>query len=127
MLKRIHSIKRLDSSVNGNPRYAIAFEDAAASPLTTSSDHGFCYAVGNPDMREGCLVRVELTRAGRICEMSPVDGPNAEDCAQIAALLRNFDHWLEENRQYEDEEDRDRIDAERARLAESLAALEAVA
>jgi hypothetical protein len=125
MVKRIHSIKRLDSSVNGNPRFAIAFDDAAASPLTTSSDCGFCYAVGNPDMREGCLVRVTLTRADRIADMSPVGGPNAEDCAQAAALLRNFDRWLEDNRQYEDDEDRDRIDAERAKLAESLAILEA--
>lgn len=127
MLKRIHSITRLDSSTNGNPRFKIAFDDAAASPLTTSSDHAFCYAVGNPDMREGCLVRVELTRAGRISEMSPVTALEAEDRAQIAALLRNFDGWLEDNRQYEDEEDRDRIDTERAKLAESLAALEAVA
>lgn len=127
MIRRIYSIKRLDSSVYGNPRFAIAFDDAAASPLTTSSDCGFCYAVGNPDMREGCLVRVTLTRAGRIADMSPVTRLEGEDCAQIAALLRNFDGWLEDNRQYEDDEDRDRIDAERARLAESLAALEAVA
>lgn len=125
MVKRIHSIERLDSSANGNPRFKIAFDDAAASPLTTSSDCAFCYAVGNPDMREGCLVRVMLTRAGRIADMSPVDGPNADDCAQIAALLRNFDGWLQDNRQYEDEEDCEHIDAERARLAESLSVLEA--
>ena len=127
MVKRIHSIERLNSSTNGNPRFKIAFDDAAASPLTTSSDAGFCYAVGNPDMREGCLVRVTLTAAGRIANMHPVAGLNAEDRAQIAALLRNFDGWLEEHGQYEDGEDRERIEDERGEVAESLAILEAVA
>ena len=127
MIRRIYSIQRIGLTASGNPRFKIAFDDAAASPLTTSSDCAFCYEVGNPDMREGCLVRVTLTRAGRISEMSPVTALEAEDRAQIGALLRNFDGWLEDNRQYEDEEDRERIDAERARLAESLAALEAIA
>ena len=36
------------------------------------SDAGFAYAVGNPDMREGCHVAVEFTRSGRICHMGPV-------------------------------------------------------
>lgn len=83
MLKRIYSIERLNNSVNGNPRYRIAFDDAAASPLTTSSDYGFCYAVGNPDMCEGCLVSVTLTAAGRISDMSPAVRLNCEDCSAV--------------------------------------------
>lgn len=86
MVKRIHSIERLDSSTNGNPRFKIAFDDAAAYKLTTSSDCGFCYAVGNPDMREGCLVRVSLTGAGRISDMHPVAGLNAESLAILEAV-----------------------------------------
>lgn len=35
------------------------------------SDAGCAYAIGNPDMREGCLVVVELTRSGRIRHMGP--------------------------------------------------------
>jgi hypothetical protein len=35
------------------------------------SDASCAYAVGNPDMREDCLVVVEYTRAGRIRHMGP--------------------------------------------------------
>lgn len=84
-LRRIWSITRLHCSVNGNPRYDIAFEDDPRRPLRTASDHSFCYAVGNPDMREGSLVRVELTRAGRISDISPA---TKEDWA---ALNESYD------------------------------------
>lgn len=81
--KRIWSIKRLNSSVNGNPRYCIAFEDDTVRGFRTSSDHGFCYEIGNPDMREGCLVRVQFTRAGLISDMQPItedrDGETPEE------------------------------------------------
>jgi hypothetical protein len=68
--KQISRIERLNSSVNGNPRYRIGFDDA--STAITSSDHAFCYTVGNPEMREGSAVSVEYTRAGRISHMDPV-------------------------------------------------------
>ena len=73
--KRIWSIERLNNSVNGNPRYRIAFEDDAVRGFRTSSDHGFCYAIGNPDLREGSLVRVQFTRAGLISDMQPITQP----------------------------------------------------
>lgn len=65
--RTIESITRLKSSVNGNPRFRIAFTDGSSA--ITQSDAGFGYAVGNPGMREGCKVRVTFTRAGRISHM----------------------------------------------------------
>lgn len=69
VVKTIESIYRLRSSVNGNPRYRFTFTDGET--LTGMSDAGWAYAVGNPDMREGCAVELELTRAGNIRTMSP--------------------------------------------------------
>lgn len=68
--KTISRIEWLKPSVNGNPRARVGFDDASSA--TTSSDHGFCYALGNPEMREGSDVEVEYTRAGRIADMRPV-------------------------------------------------------
>jgi hypothetical protein len=66
----ITRIERLNCSVNGNPRYAITLEfiglGAWEQTFVTSSDHAFCYEVGNPGLRVGCAVEVLLTRAGRI-------------------------------------------------------------
>jgi len=62
--KTIESYERLRSSVNGNPRFRFTFTDGAV--LDSMSDAGWCYAVGNPEMREGSTVALELTRAGRI-------------------------------------------------------------
>jgi len=58
---------RLRSSVNGNPRYRVTFEDGSAH--NGMSDAGWAYAMGNPEMREGSRVRVDLTRAGNIRSM----------------------------------------------------------
>lgn len=65
----ITDMSRINNSMNGNPRYAIAFDNGLA--VYTMSDAGFCYAIGNKDMREGSRVTVELTRAGRIRHMAP--------------------------------------------------------
>jgi len=62
--KTIESYERLRSSVNGNPRFRFYFTDGTV--LDSSSDAGWCYAVGNRDMREGSTVSLELTRTGRI-------------------------------------------------------------
>lgn len=74
--KTISRIKRLDSSVNGNPRFEIGFDDATSA--VTSSDHGFCYEIGNDGMREGSTVGVAYTRAGRIEDVSALDLDTAE-------------------------------------------------
>lgn len=66
-VRTIAHLRRLKSSVNGNPRYMIEFEDGLAA--VTMSDAGFCYAIGNEGMRVGSRVSVELTYAGRIRHM----------------------------------------------------------
>jgi hypothetical protein len=66
---RIESIIRLNSSVNGNPRFAFSFSNGEG--YISMSDAAFCYAVGNPGMRVGDTVTIELTRAGRIRHMGP--------------------------------------------------------
>jgi hypothetical protein len=68
-IKRIETIKRLNLSVNGNPRFHFTFSDGTEA--TSMSDAAFCYAVGNPGMRTGDLVVLEFTRAGRIRHMGP--------------------------------------------------------
>jgi hypothetical protein len=65
--RTIERIEREKSSVNGNPRFHIVFTDG--SQAITQSDASFCYAIGNPGLREGDTVRVEFTRAGRISHM----------------------------------------------------------
>jgi hypothetical protein len=62
--KTIERYERLRSSTNGNPRYRFTFTDGTV--LDSMSDAGWCYAVGNPGMREGSPVSLELTRAGKI-------------------------------------------------------------
>jgi hypothetical protein len=62
--KTILRYDRLRSSVNGNPRYRFVFTDGSA--YDSMSDAAWCYAVGNPEMREGSTVALELTSAGRI-------------------------------------------------------------
>lgn len=68
-IKRIERIQRLNSSVNGNPRFRFTFTDGEVAD--SMSDAAYCYAVGNPGMREDCTVVVEHTRAGRISHMGP--------------------------------------------------------
>lgn len=63
----ISAYKRLDNSRNGNPRFEIFWGDGTRA--VTSSDQSFCYAVGNPGMRQGDTVYVAFTKAGRIEDM----------------------------------------------------------
>ena len=62
--KTILSYERMNSSVNGNPRYRIVFTDGTIAPMM--SDSGTSYQIGNPEMREGSTVDVDFTRAGNI-------------------------------------------------------------
>lgn len=66
-IKTIETYYRLSSSVNGNPRYRVTFTDGTTH--NGMSDAGWAYAMGNPEMREGSLVEIELTRAGNIRSM----------------------------------------------------------
>lgn len=69
MILIIASIERGPTSVNGNPSYWLTFTNGTEA--RTGADCGCAYAVGNPDMREGCRVVVTFTRAGRISHMGP--------------------------------------------------------
>ena len=60
----IKTIDRMNSSVNGNPRFHFTFTNGRVAPLM--SDSGFGYEVGNPGYREGDTVLVEFTRAGNV-------------------------------------------------------------
>lgn len=71
----IETIKRGPNSRNGNPSYWFTFTDGTT--CRSSVDSGFCYAVGNPDMREGCTVRCTFTPAGRVRTMAPA-GPDLD-------------------------------------------------
>ena len=65
--KTITRIQQINSSVNGNPRYRIGFDDATTA--ITASDYGFAYEIGNPGMRVGSTVGVDYTKRGRISWM----------------------------------------------------------
>lgn len=58
---------RLDNSRNGNPRYKFYWGDGTDS--LSSSDHSFCYSIGNPGFRPGDTVYVKWTKAGRVEDM----------------------------------------------------------
>ena len=62
--KTILNYERMNSSVNGNPRFRIVFTDGTIAPMM--SDSGTSYAIGNDDMRQGSIVDVEFTRSGNI-------------------------------------------------------------
>lgn len=66
-VKRITRLERLSSSVNGNPRFRVGFDDASSA--ITSSDAAFCYGIENPEMRGDVVVT--YTRAGRIADIRP--------------------------------------------------------
>lgn len=70
-IKRIESIRRENLSANGNSAFTIWFDDGTEA--RTSSDASVSYEIGNPNRREGCLVRVHFTRAGRIAYLSDVE------------------------------------------------------
>lgn len=76
ILKTISRIERLNSSVNGNPRFRFHFTDATSA--ITSSDAAIGYEIGNPGYREGCTVAVEFTRAGRIAYMNATLGDDEQ-------------------------------------------------
>jgi hypothetical protein len=77
---RILRLERLTNSVNGNPRYDVIFTDGQI--VRTSSDAGFCYAISNPEFRDG-HVRVWFTRAGRIEHMEPAPDTLADDIMNL--------------------------------------------
>jgi hypothetical protein len=62
--KTILRYDRLRSTSYGNPRFRFTFTDGSAHD--SMGNAGWAYAVGNPEMREGSTVDLELTRAGRI-------------------------------------------------------------
>jgi hypothetical protein len=66
-LRHIFNLKRLNNSVNGNPRYRVYFTDGSIA--VTSSDAAFCYGIENKEMRGE--LEVTFTRAGLIADMSP--------------------------------------------------------
>lgn len=70
-IKRITEICRENHSVNGNPAWTLWFDDHTSA--RTSSDASCGYEIGNQGRREGCLVRVHYTRAGRIAYLSDVE------------------------------------------------------
>ena len=62
--KTILGYERMRSSRNGNPRFRFAFTDGTM--LASKPDAGWAYAVGNPGMREGSAVNVEVDGRGNI-------------------------------------------------------------
>ena len=67
-VKRIASVERIGSSVNGNPAFLVSFTDGSVA--RTQSDAS-C-EIGNPGMREGSMVFVCYSRRGSITIMSRV-------------------------------------------------------
>ena len=67
--RRIDSLKRLNSSVNGNPRFRVYFTDGSSAE--TQSDAGFCYGLENRE-NFGVDVAVRFTKAGKISDLRPV-------------------------------------------------------
>lgn len=47
---KISVIERMTSSVYGNPRFAITFDNGASHP--TAPDSGFAYGIENPEYRD---------------------------------------------------------------------------
>lgn len=54
-INRIESIERLNSSVNGNPRFIVTMVNGLI--LNTKSDYSYCYNIENL-YKKNCLVRV---------------------------------------------------------------------
>lgn len=69
----ITSIDRLPSSTNGNPRYSLTI---GARQFVTSSDISDAYEIGNIGYRVGNIVRLTLTRSGRISFIDSIDPQN---------------------------------------------------
>jgi hypothetical protein len=63
---RIVAIERMKNSVNGNPRFRIAFSDGTMA--VTQTDAGFCYGIENREYRDADVM-VAYTRAGKIADV----------------------------------------------------------
>lgn len=63
---RIVSVKRENSSVNGNPRFSITFSNGITRK--TSSDAGIAYGIENAEYRSD-TVSVFTTKAGYIWDV----------------------------------------------------------
>lgn len=67
-IRTISFLTRLNSSVNGNPRFRIHFDDGSSA--ITSSDSMLCYGLENKE-NIGNPVEVTFTRAGRVSDVRP--------------------------------------------------------
>lgn len=67
---QIHSLQRLNNSVNGNPRYRVTFTDGGTAD--TQSDASINYGIGNPEYRDVPVI-VSLSKAGRITHVRVAD------------------------------------------------------
>lgn len=83
---KIVYIERENASVNGNPRYSIAWDDCLSwcGEALTQSDAAISYDIGNPGFRAGDWVRLQFTRAGRISHMVTAESPDyvCSDCGR---------------------------------------------
>lgn len=66
-IKTIDYLEQLNYTTSGNPRYRIHFTDGTV--LVSHSNAAFVYGLTNPEYRD-VPVRVELTRAGRVADIS---------------------------------------------------------
>lgn len=74
-LRVIESAKRLNNSVNGNPRFRVRFTDGSVS--VTMSDASAGYDIQNLLREPETLVLVTFTRAGLIRFIQRADGSPA--------------------------------------------------
>ncbi len=72
----IQGISRRNNSYYGNPAHELAFTDGTSA--RTMANAGISYAIGNPGLRVGDLVKVTYTRAGRISNLEPASSPSAD-------------------------------------------------
>lgn len=66
----IESMKRLNLSAMGNPRFEVTFTDGSVAQTQTNSSVG--YSIENPEYR-GVPVLVSFTRAGKIFGVDVAD------------------------------------------------------
>ncbi len=70
----IGSIKPLNCSASGNPRFRVTLTDGRV--FDTVPDYAINYGIQNPEFR-GVPVHFEITRAGNIHDAWPVGGVSA--------------------------------------------------
>ena len=68
-IRRIDYLERLNSSVNGNPRFRVHFTDGSSAE--TQSDAAVSYGLENRENFD-TDVDVTFTRAGRVSYLVPV-------------------------------------------------------